>query len=192
MSPDHPTAGDKELEKALYDYCAQLWERQAQRKESLEKKAQIYLSLVTLILGAIFFKFELLRSVGQVIAGGSTPVATASIWAATAALGAGLAWTLLAVLAAVRLQSYKTEHPGRLVTSLFAPDSGYLEARTPGGFYHAAALSYALALEINKKNNDRKAAWVRRASYGALLSVTALAALLAVAAVFHLEGGAPS
>ena len=46
------------FEATRFQYCKELFERERLRKDSLENKAQIILSLVTLILGVIFFNLD--------------------------------------------------------------------------------------------------------------------------------------
>lgn len=178
-SSDLKESADSAFEKVRCEYCEKVYEREVARKETLEKKAQFYLSIVTLVLGAIFLKVDFLETLS-----GSMSRSGVSSWVGflggglAVALAAALAFTLVSVLAAIRLQGYTNEHPANLVSSLFAPDAHFLDEATALGFLRATALSFAMATERNKLVNDRKATWVKRASVGVLFAMLALGALL--------------
>ena len=85
------------FEKVRMDYCARVFEREAGRKEILEKKAQFYLSLVSLALGAVFLKLEFLEDIATLLSREGTPLLAANvILAAAVVTGAGLIYALVA------------------------------------------------------------------------------------------------
>ena len=169
------------FEKARFEYCAKLYEREAERKETLEKKAQFLLSVITLFLGAIFLKMDFLETLQELTVQKSISVPL--IWSMNLpiiALALSLLISLIAVLQSMRLQSFKNEYPANIISSLFAPDTKYLENEDEPSFFRATAMSYAIALEFNKRNNDRKAVWVKVAWFGVLAAAISLAAFLSL------------
>lgn len=168
-----------EFDRARYEYCKELFERERQRKDGLENKAQIVLSVVTLLVAAIFLNVDVLGSLRERFAAQSLPVQLV-IGVILAGLIVSLAATLYFVLRSIGLQAYKSEHPKHLVTFLFDPDRDVARTQDPAIFYQAAAERYAIALEINTAVNDEKAKWVRY-SWTAMLSAGAfLVAFLAL------------
>lgn len=171
---------DLGLERARLDYCAKIFDREAERKERLERKSELYLSFVTLVLGALFLNLDSLADL-RGLAGTGGPWG-AVIRVVAAALGLSLLAALVSILAAMRLQRYKNEYPDRVITSLFAPDSRYLPMPDEPSLLRANAMSYAIALEHNSATNDRKARWVKAASLAIFAVVVCLAILLSVLA----------
>lgn len=169
------------FEKARFEYCAKLYEREAERKETLEKKAQFLLSIITLFLGAIFLKMGFLETLQELTVQKSLSVPL--IWSMNlpiVALALSLLISLIAVLQSMRLQRLKNEYPANIISSLFAPDTKYLKSEDEPSFFRATAMSYAIALEFNKRNNDRKAVWVKVAWFGVLAAAISLAAFLSL------------
>lgn len=182
MDREPEEAKDKiAFEKARLDYCVDLFNREEQRKEQLERKSQFYLSFITLFLGAIFLKADsltLLRELAEneAIAG---PLLTI-LYLSIIALGILILFSVMAILGVTRLWSYKGPYPEDIVDSLFSPGSDFLEENTQAQLNRAIALNFAIALDFNKSINDRKSKWIMVSSYGIFLAVAVFAILLAV------------
>lgn len=169
------------FEKARFEYCAKLYEREAERKETLEKKSQFLLSVITLFLGAMFLKMDFLKTLQELIV--QKRIATPLIWSvdfSMIVLALSLLTSLIAVLQSMRLQRFKNEYPANIISSLFAPNSKYLEDNDEPNLFRATAMSYAIALEFNSKINDRKVMWVKVSWFGVLVAAFSLAVFLSL------------
>jgi hypothetical protein len=165
------------FEKARFEYCVKIYER----KETLEKKSQFLLSIIVLFLGAIFLKSDFFKALQELIAQKSIRITI--IWAmyvSMAVLAASLMFSLVAVLQSIRLQRFKNEYPENLISSLFAPDSKYFTSKVEDDFFSETAMSYAIAIEFNSKNNERKAGWVKAAWFSMLIAAISLSIFLSL------------
>jgi hypothetical protein len=169
------------FERARLDYCLDVFNREEERREQLEKKAQFYLSFITLILGALFFKAENLALLeeltqNQVIA----PLLVTLIYVTIVLLGLSILFSVLAILGVTRLWSYRGPYPEEFVFSLFSPESDFIDEQNQESLIRATALNFAIALDYNKSINDRKSRWIMLSSYSIFLTVAVLAVLLAI------------
>jgi hypothetical protein len=181
------------FEKVRLDYCMDLFNREEQRKEQLERKSQFYLSFITLFLGAIFLKADSLLLLSELIDGQTiSPPLMTLLHGSIIALGILILFSVMAILGVTRLWSYKGPYPEEIVYSLFSPDSDFTkkytqdeednqaEKNTQALWIRAIALNFAVALDFNKSINDRKSRWIMISSYGIFLAVAAFAILLSV------------
>jgi hypothetical protein len=181
------------FEKVRLDYCMDLFNREEQRKEQLERKSQFYLSFITLFLGAIFLKADSLLLLSELIDGATiSPPLITLLHGSIIALGILILFSVMAILGVTRLWSYKGPYPEKVVHSLFSPDSDFtkkypqadednqVEKNTQALWIRAMALNFAVALDFNKRINDRKSRWIMVSSYGIFLAVAAFAILLSV------------
>jgi len=177
LIPNEPVA----YAKARYQYCQQIFNREEERRETLEKKAQFYLSFVTLFLGAVFFNPEFLEKLARDLADPSISVyARVGLSISLAILGVSLFVALIAILKSMSLQKFKGDFPKNLFDALFNPASTYLDDKSEGGFYLTTAMALAIALENNVVVNDQKSKWVRLASYCIITGVCSLSLLLGI------------
>ena len=177
LTPEEQTA----YEKARYEYCLQIFNREKERKENLEKKSQFYLSLVALFLGAIFFKPEFLDLLGSYLSDRAIAVSgKIGLVFSLVVLAVSLFVTLFAILRAMGLQKYTGEFPANLFDSLFDSNSKFIEDKSEGGFYRATAMALAVALENHLEGNRKKAYWVKLSSYSMIAGVFSLAVLLGI------------
>jgi hypothetical protein len=169
------------FEKARLDYCMDVFNREEQRKEQLEKKSQFYLSFITLFLGAIFLKSDSLNLLRELTDNEAIakPVITV-LYLSIIALGILILFSVMAILGVTRLWSYKGPYPEEIVDTLFSPQSDFIEENTQAQLIRAIALNYAIALDFNKSINDQKSKWIMVSSYGIFLDVAVFAILLSV------------
>lgn len=167
------------FERARLDYCRRVFEREEERREGLERKAQFYLSFLTLVLAAIFIKPDYLTVIREAVAGGPGPAAAGILIASTAALGLSLLFGVFTIMAAVRVRKYRGEYPGDLTDALFAPDSPLLADKTEAHMICVTGMNYAVAVETNRAVNDRKGAWLRLTAVAAQVTALSLTILLA-------------
>jgi hypothetical protein len=195
MDSDNQTDPKDQIafEKIRLDYCMDLFNREEQRKEQLERKSQFYLSFITLFLGAIFLKADSLLLLSELIDGATiSPPLITLLHGSIIALGILILFSVMAILGVTRLWSYKGPYPEKVVHSLFSPDSDFtkkypqadednqVEKNTQALWIRAMALNFAVALDFNKRINDRKSRWIMVSSYGIFLAVAAFAILLSV------------
>lgn len=167
------------FERARLEYCQRIFEREEERREGLERKAQFYLSFLTLVLAAVFIKPDYLNVIRDTVAGGPVPAVAAILIASTAILGLSLLFGVITIMAAVRVRKYRGEFPGDLTDALFAPDSPYLTEKSEAHMICITAMNYAVAVETNRVLNDRKGAWLRLTAAAAQIAALSLTALLA-------------
>jgi hypothetical protein len=179
-----PMAASKErvaFESARLEYCQDVFNREEERREQLEKKAQFYLSFITLILGALFFKAENLTLLNKVTQNEAiAPLWTSLIYITIVLLGLSILFSVMAILGVTRLWSYRGPYPEAFVFSLFSPESDFMDDENQESLIRATALNFALALDYNKRINDRKSRWIMISSYSVYLTVAVLAVLLAL------------
>jgi hypothetical protein len=169
------------FEKARLDYCMDLFNREEQRKEQLERKSQFYLSFITLFLGAIFLKADSLTLLKELTE--NKPVASpllTVLYLSIIVLGVLILFSVMAILGVTRLWSYKGPYPKDIVYAFFSPDSGYIKENTQPELIRIIAMNFAVALEDNIRINDRKSKWIIVCSYGIFSAVTVLAILLSI------------
>jgi hypothetical protein len=169
------------FEKARLDYCMDVFNREEQRKEQLERKSQFYLSFITLFLGAIFLKADsIILLKGLVENNTIAPPLIIILYLSIIALGICILVSVMAILGVTRLWSYKGPYPEEIVFSLFSPESDFVAQKTQVHMIRAKALNYAVALDFNKSINDRKTKWLMVASFGIFFAVIVFAILLSV------------
>jgi hypothetical protein len=95
-------------------------------------------------------------------------------------LGILILLSVMAILGVTRLWSYKGPYPEAIVDTLFSPESDFIEEKTQAHLIRAIAMNYAIALDFNKKINDRKSRWIMVSSYGIFFAVAVFAILLSV------------
>lgn len=171
------------FEKARYEYCVALYEKETKRNAGLETRIQFYFSFITLVLGAIFLKFDFFEKVKDLFAHNKVPIFISYILLISIAiLGLSLLVSAFSILAFARLRTYIRTYPDNLVTALFAPNTQYLRAKTEEDFYEATAMSCALALESNVRVTDQQVKWVQMCSVSTYLIVLSLFIILSVSA----------
>lgn len=176
-----PEAKLLSFEKTRYDYCTKLFEREVSRKQTLETKAQFYLTFVTAFLTVIFLSLPFLTVLQGFMHNSLIGIGWRdAITLLLIALGIALFFSLLAVLAAMGIQNYKTGYPVPTYSSLFVPNPGNFEEGNEADLLNFTAKNFISALEDNKMNNDRKAKSVEIASYGILAAVVVLAVLVGI------------
>lgn len=178
-TPSDLEAKQLSFEKTRFDYSTKMFEKEATRKQSLETKAQFYLTFVTAFLTAIYFSITYLTALQGFMNNKLVdPAWKVAITVLLIGLGIALLFSLFAVLFAMKIQNYKSEYPAGSYSSLFVPNPNKFEEDNEAGMLYYTAKVAIEALEKNKDFNDRKAKWVEGASYGILVAVILLALLV--------------
>jgi hypothetical protein len=172
-----------EFEKARFEYCMMMHDREYVRQQNLEKKSQFYLSFVTLFLGAIFIGSDFLGHLKKIFSPTNTSVSFLfryGVHGAIIGLGVCLFAALLLVMQSVRIRNYTNVYPENLKELLFTKSSEYLGIQNIQNLFKENALSCAIAVENNKTVNDKKALWIRFVELALLVSVMFFAVCIAI------------
>jgi len=178
-SPD-PEKKQLSFEKTRYDYSLKMFENEASRKKNLETKAQFYLTFVTAFLAGIYLSLPYLTVLQGFMHNNRVDQTwRVAITMLIIALGVGLLFSLLSVLLAMKIQDYRTEYPKLPYPALFSPKNEY-EENNEAELLKYTAKEAIIALQKNKKYNDRKAQYVKGASFGILFAVLMLTLLVGI------------
>ena len=163
------------FEKTRFDYIMKMFDKEASRKQNLETRSQFYLTLITAFLTAIYLSLPFLGILQSFMHNAKVdPSWRVAITVLLTALGLALLFSLIAVLLSMRLQYYINEYPNQPFRSLFTPKPEEFERDNEAGLLRFTARVVIEALEKNKILNDKKAKWVKWASYGIIFSVIIL------------------
>jgi hypothetical protein len=160
------------FEESRFKYCVKLYDGEVKRQRALETKSQFYLSFATLFLGAIFLKLEFIENLGSLLTQQNiSHVSSFLICVFMVILAASLIVGVFSILQSMRVQDYKHPYPQNISEVLFAPDSNYLENEDSSTLLKTVALNYSLALEKNKKVNDKKASCLKIVNWSIFLTI---------------------
>lgn|SRR2546423_192753 len=174
-----PLEDQLSFERARFNYCIRVYEEEVRRKETLEKKAQFYLSFLTILLGALFLKLDYIKSLKELINQEKpTPTTLAVIYISLIIATVSVLLSLVAIFESVRVQKIKNIYPTNVITSLFAPDSKYITVCNELSLLQSTAMGIAAAVELNREILDRKAKWIKTSSYSLLVAILSLTVLL--------------
>ena len=91
--------------KTRFDYCKALYELERKRHEEIEKKAQFYLSFITIFIGATFIKIDFLESLENLVSQPSIPsLIRVSMYVTMFTIGLSTITVLISILASIRVQ----------------------------------------------------------------------------------------
>jgi cytochrome bd-type quinol oxidase subunit 2 len=171
------------FEKARYEYCLSLYERETARKDALERKAQLYLTLLALFVGAVFLKIDVLTGLSGLLNSSDTGSSDrVALLASAIVFSTALLASLLAVLIAIHVRGYAIEYPVQLVRALFETPSTFLPEADAATLHSEAAHALATAFEEDRRLNDRKAHWISVSAYALFGMLFALATFMAILA----------
>ena len=171
---------DAGFEGARYEYCLSIYERESARKDALERKAQLYLTLLALFVGAVFLKIDVLTGIGGLLRSPEMGTADHALLLGSALIfSLALLLSLIALLLAIHVRGYAIEHPSQVVRALFDTPSTFLPEANQATLYAEAAQALATAFEEDRKLNDKKAGWVSVCSYSLFVMLFALATFMA-------------
>lgn len=168
------------LARLRLEYCQDLYNREEQRKSNLEQKSQFYLSLATILLGAVILNLEFFEKVDALISQPSSPLYLR--WVIRGLIGLSIVLiliTLVCVLLSIRVKTYRSPAPQDedIMRSLFHRSHEYLKVQN---FLKDIAGIFSTALEYNKRVNDRKAFWIKISNISTVCAVISVTALIFV------------
>ena len=169
----------RSFEKARLEYCSKLYNREMQRKDLLEKKAQFYLSLLTLFTGALFFKLDFFQSLQKIISNHTVPqILVRVLYTSIPLVGISILVALIAILQSIKIKTYQDPSPKKVLDEWFRKPTLTYEDELY--WLRDISLRYAVAWEANHKVNNKKARWINIASYSVIFSVIFVAVFLGI------------
>ena len=187
MKPKPTFDDDLSFEKARFDYCWKIYEEENQRKDTLEKKSQFYLSFITLILGGRFLNIDFVETLQQVLAQGTTLFyEKLFVLLPLVFLSLSLVISLVAIFMTLQVREYSRPYPANTITCYFDPGIKYFENNTAASLFRITATDITIALEVNRGLNDKKSRWVKISSASLIVAIFSLAVFLTVVIVFIL------
>ena len=176
------------FEKAKFEFLKDMNEKENERKENLEKKAQFYLSLNIIILGAFLFKTDIFNYLKKFLNHcGITPFWKYSTIIALLCLGVFILASLVGILFAISIQKYLKKYPNKPSNTLFEPDSSFIVEEKREILYRKLARGYAFALESSSNQNEKKAKWAKISAFCILVSASILVLILIEIMYFNLK-----
>ena len=167
------------LKRAVFDYVVEIFKSETERQEILESKSRFYLSFISLFIGSVFLNLSFLNDIKNLFSQTQLTYTVFTVMIGSIiSLNISLLFSLLSILVSIGIRSYKDVFPKNVTVQLFSPTSNYLKEKTLQSFYETVSMNYTIALEHNKRVNDKKALWVNFASAFVLISILSLAILL--------------
>lgn len=164
------------LAKARYEYCLRLYEREQSRREHIERKAQFHLSLITIFLGALLLRLDILPQIKDILEKNTSPAfAVNLVYISALIFASSLTLSLFGVLQTMKTRAYNPEYPANPSLNLFNPDGNYLNEYTEEELLRSVAMTYALALESDSATNNLKSRWLALTSYALIAAIFAFA-----------------
>jgi hypothetical protein len=164
--------------KARYEYCLLIFKKEDDKQEALEKKTQYYLSIVTLIIGAIFIKLDFIPTLHDNKLVQEIFVLNIAILISLSTLFISLLIALFAIFQSIRIRKLKNYYPEKIRTMLFNPESGYLNKNNMIELYDNSAMCFALAIENKKIIIEKKAIWLQTTAIFFSISIISLGIFL--------------
>lgn len=170
---------DFEFEKTRFDYCLEIFKRQLNTAQDMEKKSQLLLSFSVAILASFFLKFEYLKTIAIGLSENSLPFYFKALgWGSLLALGGSCLVALLCILQSVRLRSFKDGYPKSVIDSFFSPESEVVASGDKAHLLHMMAVYYVVAIDDNKTALQKKARYLKLAHLATVASLLALSIFL--------------
>jgi len=175
------------FEKARLEHCIKIYDRELARKDAIEKKSQLYLSLLAILITGVFLKIDLIVSLRKAVPGRSIcSVCLPTLDVSFVVTGVLLLISLISILFIVRAKQFQKESPANAVHDLFSSDSVYLSLRDvsvdtehgEAGFYELVARSYAIAFDQTSRVNNRNGKYLQLCSICVFLTSLGLTVLV--------------
>lgn len=170
------------FQRLSYEYCKNISDREQQRQETLEKRAHFYFSFISLFLSALILKIDNLTNATKVLKLKELTI-SGSYWYISLFFGIiafFLLTALFSILMAIKLQNYKKEYPANIITSLFSPNSSFIDEKSEIELLKAMCLTISHSVEINIGINNKKARWIQISAFLLFISIVLLACIIPV------------
>ena len=176
------------LQRERLRYCESMYLLEKERKLQIERHAQFYLGIITVFLGLLTMKAEVLDAFRAVLTNQTSTGKQVMVFLELVIFLSALTSSFVAVAAVFFPSARQKPYPRSLVTRLFSADDRYKaevkiveKNNAESEFLREIALRYAVATERNSAANTRKSRWLLVAACScsaAVLSYTVLAVTL--------------
>jgi hypothetical protein len=146
---------EAELERARLAYVVELYDRESERKDRLDRRSQFHVSFATALTGAFVLKPDVFKLIHEAYSA-SSHVGRLALIGSLFGFGAAIFGAMMAILLAVRLQPVVAEYPARTTSKLFDPAQVAWDPGDLAGMLRSFATSYALALEDVTESSAEK------------------------------------
>jgi uncharacterized membrane protein len=179
---------DVKCEAERLAYVVDLYTREFDRRDRLEKKSQFQLSFATLLMGVFALKPEVLKLIGESKALG-TWAGQLMLYSSLVGLAAAVLGALLTTLLAVRVQEFRKEYPANAMSKLLDPAKVDWPAGDRASMLRSFTANYLVALESSAEVLRNKAKWVRISWYFVVASAAFFTIFLTVMFIIPFERG---
>ena len=173
------------FERERLRYCEAMYALEKERKQIIERQAQFFFGIITLFLGLLALKGEVLETIRTSITQQSTSIASVLYFEILLFLMA-FAASLLTIAMVFAPERRHKPYPTSLVTQLYSPSAGSRKqeehqvrsgAELEADFLRENALRLAVAVERNSRGNTRKSKWLVAAATSCLAAILSYAIL---------------
>jgi len=173
--------GEEDLlfSKARYDYCLFILGKEDSKLEVLEKKTQYYLSVITLIIGAIFIKMEFIPALHDNKIVQDSLIVQIVIYFSLGVLFISLLISMFAIFQSIRIRRLTNYYPEEIFDMLFNPEYGYLESNDRTELFDKSAMCFSVAIENKKNLIEKKAVWLQITAVCFSITIISLGTFLA-------------
>ncbi len=172
------SAEDLSYNKERFAFCEKMYTLERSRKETIEKKAQFYFSILIIFIGVVSFKGGALNIAGTNVAqaGTGSPQGVTLI-VMLLALGLSLLLSLIAIAKTLSPRTYPKPYPRNISTDLFAPSEEMSATNEELSLIQTNALRLAIAVETCRENNSIKSRWLTWSARFVFASIISFMAL---------------
>lgn len=169
---------DSAFERERLRFCERIYELERLRAENIERKAQIYLTLLTLLLGAVSLRIDSWGAIRQLLMTmwHHHPVSAGLIVIEAILCAGAIASSLLFVALVFQPRSREKVYPRNPVDRLFTSSTA---AGGEPELMRDNAERYARAVEENNRINTSLSRWLVRAAFMTVASLFLFGILLA-------------
>ena len=175
-----------QFSKARYEYCLFIFNKEDAKQEILEKKTQYYLSIITLIIGAIFIKMDFLPTLYENNIVQDSFIVQATILLSLSMLFISLLISMFAIFQSIRIRKLSNFYPEEIFEILFVPDSGFIEGNNQVVFFDNCAKCFSVAIESKKRIIGKKAVWLQVTAVCFSVAIISLGVFLALFMIINI------
>lgn len=166
-------------EKAKYEYCLEVFQLENSRRESLERKSQFLLAIITLILGALLLNVEIWNVIDDLLKiKGYNTFQSYLTYGLLIFIGIGLITSLLGSLLSMNVRYYSDGFPISPLRKMFSPSTEHYEENIAKEIFRVNAIMLTIAIINNTDINIRKGRWINFSTWALFLAILSLGIFL--------------
>lgn len=150
----------KEIQEIKLEIAQIAYQKEAERKEILERKVNFLLGFITLIVGSFLVNADWLDKIQKVK--DTNPHLSILLIVVLIILFLLLATAIGFILKAMATTKYRLNYPKQLTETLYGPSGSFANPRNSNALLNEYGTFLALAAEDNCILNKKKAKWLRR------------------------------